>query len=575
VNFTATDSEGCSQSFEFEIEECEEDVVTCNDILLEVREECDETTGLLLVEFDFDNGTAPYTLSGDFNFTIANSGDDWIQEYNGGESFSFSVVDANGCEGSYSGTFGDCEVNACPGFQADFDENCNSNNGFATLNITISGGTAPYDFTGDVEGSSDNGGISITSAGDQSISFTVTDAEGCVDTFSYSIDECNQDGCDAVAGQIVLPNGGSFCHDENVIMTADGYNDDADFAQVYLMLEGTTIVAFTLTDDFGVLSPGTYCVHPLNVDGGVEFGLGDDIMDILAQDENCFDIDLDCTEITVLTPPSFGLGYNYESCENSLATFIVLSTSFSGGAGGPYTITDASANISDQVLGTYAADDIASAEIVPNAEFYIEMEDANGCRASVVGMTGDCLFTAIELLEFDGRAQEQGNFLYWSTASENNSDSFVLEYSKNGEQFTEIARLEAAGQSNTVLSYDFLHADAPEGVSYYRLVEFDQDGTSTMSNVVSLYRDRGTVSITGIAPVPTSDVINVSYTGSLEGEVQVRVYSVSGQLMLSQTQLLDPISQRMSMDVSQLPAGSYFISLTGDTVSAEARFVKN
>jgi len=573
VEFTVTDVNGCTEDFNYDFTQCDPE---CDEILLEVRPDCDESTGILTIEFDFDNGVSPYTLSGDFNFTIPNNGDDWTQVYEGGEEYNFTVVDGLGCEQSFSGILPNCEVNECADFDVDISEDCNNNTGNIDVTFTIEGGDAPYEVSGDVDASVDGDTFTATFGSEDNVQITVSDSEGCEESFSFNLDNCNQSDCDAEAGSIDeddLSNGGVYCHNETISVEADGYNESGDFAQAYLLLDGSTIVAFTLDGSFQtILEPGTYCLHPFNVDGGTEWSVGDDIADILDQDENCWDIDLDCVEITIQSAPLLGLNYNYENCEDDESIEILIS--FSGGSGDEYEITETSANI-NSVVGSYDGNELVTVDIDPNSQFFIILEDDNGCRSSVFGTTGTCTFTAIELLDFSGRVIENGNELNWSTATEVNSDFFGLEWSEDGVNFTEIAKVEAQGNSNSTQNYKFLHDTAPAGVSYYRLMEYDLAGTVTASHIVSLNRDREVFVIAQVIPVPAIDFVEISFLGEITERMDVAVYSITGQLLIQTEVTPNTESKTFTLAVDQLSAGNYFLSVGSGNKRANARFIKN
>ncbi|MBX2946998.1 MAG: hypothetical protein KF725_14280 [Cyclobacteriaceae bacterium] len=78
--------------------------------------------------------------------------------------------------------------------------------------------------------------------------------------------------------------------------------------------------------------------------------------------------------------------------------------------------------------------------------------------------------------------------LQWQTASELNNDAFEVERSKDGFDFTSIARVNGAGTTPTKNDYALLDQFPLSGTSYYRLKQIDFDGTYTYSPVISIKR---------------------------------------------------------------------------------------
>jgi hypothetical protein len=79
----------------------------------------------------------------------------------------------------------------------------------------------------------------------------------------------------------------------------------------------------------------------------------------------------------------------------------------------------------------------------------------------------------------------------WATASEHNSDYFLLERSQNLQQFIRIAQVGAAGQSRESRTYSYLDETALAGAYYYRLTQVDRDGTRQAYRPVSVQVGEG------------------------------------------------------------------------------------
>ncbi|MEA5402451.1 T9SS type A sorting domain-containing protein [Arcicella sp. DC2W] len=88
----------------------------------------------------------------------------------------------------------------------------------------------------------------------------------------------------------------------------------------------------------------------------------------------------------------------------------------------------------------------------------------------------DFVVLPIELIFF--KAQHSGNqrvALTWATATEINSDFFVVERSRNAIDYTEISKINAAGSSSKTVNYQFVDENPLFGTNYYRLKQVDKD----------------------------------------------------------------------------------------------------
>lgn len=83
---------------------------------------------------------------------------------------------------------------------------------------------------------------------------------------------------------------------------------------------------------------------------------------------------------------------------------------------------------------------------------------------------------------------ETSVLLEWRTSSELNNEAFEVERSKDGFDFTQIARINGAGTTTQKNDYTLLDEQPLAGLSYYRLKQIDFDGTVTYSGLVSVRR---------------------------------------------------------------------------------------
>ncbi len=91
----------------------------------------------------------------------------------------------------------------------------------------------------------------------------------------------------------------------------------------------------------------------------------------------------------------------------------------------------------------------------------------------------------LTLTEFSGKTTKAGNQLHWTTTMEQNTAYFEIQRDGVDSSFADLAKVPAAGNSNQLLQYDYLDAQAT-GAYAYRLKMVDLDGKFTYSRVVAL-----------------------------------------------------------------------------------------
>ena len=95
----------------------------------------------------------------------------------------------------------------------------------------------------------------------------------------------------------------------------------------------------------------------------------------------------------------------------------------------------------------------------------------------------------VELISFEGVAENNEVLLTWETASEVNNDYFDVQRSRDGVEFQSIGRVNGNGNSNAIIKYDFVDKNPYAGFNYYRLKQVDYDGTATDHQVIQVNND--------------------------------------------------------------------------------------
>lgn len=95
----------------------------------------------------------------------------------------------------------------------------------------------------------------------------------------------------------------------------------------------------------------------------------------------------------------------------------------------------------------------------------------------------------VELLDFKVTAGKESNKIEWSTASQSEVDSFIVEKSWAMDSWAHVGATKGAGNNNTVTRYILEDTDLSNGILYYRLSERLYSGQINILDVVSLKRN--------------------------------------------------------------------------------------
>ncbi len=179
----------------------------------------------------------------------------------------------------------------------------------------------------------------------------------------------------------------------------------------------------------------------------------------------------------------------------------------------------------------------------------------------------------VQLTQFWGVKEHDGNHLLWNTSSEMNSDFFAVERSMNGKDFNEIGLVKAKGFSQTISSYRFIDV-SNTGINYYRLRCVDTDRSFRYSNIISIKCESEKEIVVNIYPNPVDATLNALLNSEWDGIIQTRVIDLLGRVCLSNSIRVSIGFNNISIDVNELTPGSYFIEINNEQVQMVIPFIK-
>lgn len=133
-------------------------------------------------------------------------------------------------------------------------------------------------------------------------------------------------------------------------------------------------------------------------------------------------------------------------------------------------------------------DGISSAQLGDYESTYFQTGNYSGMSINsfVFGVKSDS-FLPVCLTDFTVTKQNNNNLVTWETASEKNCDYFELQSSFDGVNFTTCAHVEGNGSTNDTHTYSFCDTDFSNGITYYKLLQYDYDGTLWESSVIAIF----------------------------------------------------------------------------------------
>lgn len=171
----------------------------------------------------------------------------------------------------------------------------------------------------------------------------------------------------------------------------------------------------------------------------------------------------------------------------------------------------------------------------------------------------------IELVSFGANCTSSNQVtISWSTATEQNASHYEVEKSRDGVYWSSVGEIPAAGNASQLLNYQLTDTDGINGVSYYRLRQYDLNGNYEVFDPVSVNCDgkaQGSQIIT--YPNPSDDGFYISLlTDTMEGNGQITIVDGSGRQVYDKEVIIHKGNTVFHIGYFDVEPGMYFIQVT-------------
>jgi hypothetical protein len=183
--------------------------------------------------------------------------------------------------------------------------------------------------------------------------------------------------------------------------------------------------------------------------------------------------------------------------------------------------------------------------------------------------TGSCP-APVTLISFEGKEMTKAVLLSWITTMEKDASYYSIERSYDGQNFTSIGRVKATN-SSTLSNYDFTDNNAEGGLVYYRLAQYDINGTVHYSSVIVVTLNKNTLYV---YPNPNKGMFTLSINSLSGNDISVELINTLGQTVHSEL-LSNPAGQvSKELDMRELAGGVYYLKVKSGNDYWQERIIK-
>lgn len=165
----------------------------------------------------------------------------------------------------------------------------------------------------------------------------------------------------------------------------------------------------------------------------------------------------------------------------------------------------------------------------------------------------------VELINFNAEQFNNSVQLNWTTISEYNSDYFVVEKSDDGYNWNTIDKINSAGNSQGRLDYSVMDRFANESELYYRLIQVDFNGKSTIYGPISVNYSQDK-NIFTVYPNPAKENFVARINSLRKQQCIITVYSSDGIHVKTNEVELNTGLNQLFFETNDFKPGIYFVS---------------
>lgn len=179
----------------------------------------------------------------------------------------------------------------------------------------------------------------------------------------------------------------------------------------------------------------------------------------------------------------------------------------------------------------------------------------------------------ISLLSFTGKPTDNAIALKWETASEKDNAYIAVERSKDGINFVELHQEKGFGTTSEPKSYSWTDRTPFSGVNYYRLRQVDYDGKFEYHPIIAVeYNGKVAQPSIRLYPTEVKDRITIQVDTPPTEDATLLVVDLTGRILQRQPMATGIVQHELQLN--NLPAGQYFVTVQSAKIVQTARFVK-
>ena len=190
-------------------------------------------------------------------------------------------------------------------------------------------------------------------------------------------------------------------------------------------------------------------------------------------------------------------------------------------------------------------------------------------------LTENCTLLPVEISSMECIAKKEGIIINWSTHSEKNNSHFIVEKSNDLNNWVRVDSTVSKaynGFSSTELNYSIEDKTVAERALYYRIVQFDMDGTSSISSV--RYIETQEMEWDAQLYLASQKSLTITLYDKHSEIAIVKIHDLKGNLLFEKKYNYEQNSINEELDLSQLGSGYYVVSASSASFHETIKIIR-
>lgn len=281
---------------------------------------------------------------------------------------------------------------------------------------------------------------------------------------------------------------------------------------------------------------------------------------------NTFIVDTARPSVTISSPDGNPTG------SSPITITIAFSESVTGFTAADITLTNGTLSSLNGNGATYTATvtPTASGLVTVGVPALVAVDAAGNGNTAAASFTISYFTTLpVELLSYTAKIDGNAAKLEWTTLAEQQNRGFQIFRSADGKDFSLLGRTDGKGTNSEPNAYIYYDRSPLFGANYYKLVQLDQDGTTTDLGIKMLRFDLRAKDQLSLAPNPARDQTRLSFP---LGTRQLTILDVSGKILREIT--VSAFDTEQTISIGHLPKGTYILRSKGNYGILSTKLIK-